>query len=691
MSFKDHICKLYENQSHIASGLLSKAQMTENLFMILNATVIGIITGLAAVGLRELIFLVGKVAFAGSGNFLQRAIAAPWYVKLLAPAIGGLLMGPFIHFLAPEAKGHGIPEVMKAILLKGGSIPPIVAVAKAIASALTIGTGGSVGREGPIVQMGGSIGSTIGQFFRAPSKRLKTLAACGAAAGIAASFNAPIAGALFAVEIIIMDFSIAQFSPIVIASVWATVISRAIEGDFAEYRFVSSAITSVIDLNAYVLLAFLCGLVAFLFIKVLYSLEKFWENKIHIISYLKPALGGLAVGLIGIFVPAIYGNGYDSVSLAISNQIVWQIALALVFIKILATSVTLASGGSGGVFAPSIFIGAMLGTAFGGIVNILFPNYSAPAVSFTLAAMGGMIAGTMHAPITAIFMVFEMTKNESLILPLMITAIISTIIAKKLSSESIYTLRLLLQNISFKDRAEIHIMKTISVADIYKDDFAAIPESANFNEVVSQIVSKKVPYLCVHSLNGEFLGFISINNIKDLLLDKDNLKYVLIAGDIADKAVERVTIHQNALAVMEKMSKTEYNALPVVDEIDHSEQIGIIWRKDIDDAYQKELERIELTSNIASKITNINTCQDVHFIEGYIISEIQAPLSFVGKSILELKIRSNYGVDVLSVKNSSEKGIEVKVIPQPDYVIRNGDYLIVAGAGENVAKLKYVN
>jgi len=227
------IQKSFNLISNKTLAVLERLRLTEHTFMIIIAIIIGVLAGFAAIGIRALIQVISNISFTGDGNLLENIMSTSWYLIILIPIIGGLIVGPIIHFFAPEAKGHGVPEVMQAILLKGGVIRGRVAFVKTIASAITIGTGGSVGREGPIIQIGASIGSIIGQFFRVPSRRLKTLVACGAAAGIAAAFNAPIAGALFAVEIILMDFAVAQFSPIIISSVMATVISRGFEGDFA--------------------------------------------------------------------------------------------------------------------------------------------------------------------------------------------------------------------------------------------------------------------------------------------------------------------------------------------------------------------------------------------------------------------------------------------------------------------------
>src|SRR5208337_1244103 len=235
-----NVTKITNAVSRYAIRLVEKAKMTEHTFMISVALIIGIMGGFGAIAVRKMINGISSIFFSGHGNVLNNIIASPWYIIISAPTIGGLIVGPIIFFLDREAKGHGVPEVMQSIILKGGSIRPRVAFVKAIASSITIGTGGSVGREGPIVQIGASLGSTLGRFFKVSPTRMKTFVGCGAAAGIAAAFNAPIAGALFAVEILLGDFTFMQFSPIVISSVIATVVSHIFEGDFAAFRFLTT-------------------------------------------------------------------------------------------------------------------------------------------------------------------------------------------------------------------------------------------------------------------------------------------------------------------------------------------------------------------------------------------------------------------------------------------------------------------
>ena len=664
--------------------------MSEHTLIIIIAIIIGILGGFSGIGIRAMIKGISEISFPGPGTVLDNIISNPWYVVLLAPVIGGIIIGPIIYFFAPEAKGHGVPEVMQAILLKGGAIRARVAFIKAVASAISIGSGGSVGREGPIIQIGSSLGSMVGQFLRVPAKRLKTLVGCGAAAGIAAAFNAPIAGALFAVEIILMDFAVAQFSPIVISSVMATVISRMFEGDFAAFMVPKYQLASPYEMVFYFVLGGLCGLVSFGFIKSLYFTEDFFDNKFNFPEWLKPAVGGIGVGVIGLFFPYVMGVGYDTINAALYGKMVWELALALIFIKIIATSITLGSGGSGGIFAPSLFMGAMVGYFFGYIVHSVFPETTATPGAYALVAMGGLVAGTTRAPITAIIIVFELTNDYKIILPLMVTCIISTILSARFSRESIYTLKLVLKNIGIKEGVETNVLESIYVKDVYNDKYSSINVSENFSKIVNDVLRAKDSDFPVIDAKGKIRGMLSLNDIKDYLFEKDSLQNLLIAGDIANPNFETVTPADNCRIAHDKLRDFQYSGLPVIEEEGSQKVIGMIWRKDIQDAYDKEIERVELTSNLASSITMKDETAHIHFMEGYSIDEINPPKSFIGKSIRDLNIRVEFGVDVLSIKTKTKKGEKINAIPNPGYVITENDTLIVAGEIKNINMIRNI-
>jgi CIC family chloride channel protein len=678
----------YLKFSRQSTVVITKIQMTEFSYMIIMAIIIGIVAGFGAVGVKYLIEFISNLAFSGQGSVLEKVIATPWYILLIIPVIGGLFVGLFANFVVPESKGHGVTEVIQSILTKGGIIKPIVALGKSITSAVTIGTGGSVGYEGPIVQIGASIGSSVGQFFRVPTRRLKTLVGCGAAAGIAATFNMPIAGALFAVEVIMMDYAAYQLFPIIISSVIATVISHHYFGNFAEFQASPIILYNFFEIINFFILGLLCGLVSYLMIKSLYFFEDFFHNKVKIPVYLKPAVGGLLIGGMGIFYPEIIGVGNDSISHALSNSMIWYTALALIFIKILSTSLTLGSGGSGGMLSPALFVGAMTGFTFGTGMNFVNSSIALNSGSYAFIAMGGLIAGTVRAPLTAILMVFELTRQSSSILPLMIVVTISMILSTKLSRESVYTLKLLMNKIKLKTFGESSILKSIPVSEVYTKKINSLPENANYSEIVNLIISINEPCISVISLKGKFMGIISINILKESFLDKDILTDVIIAGDIADMTIPKVTKNHHCYEVMDLCRIYDIEGIPVVDENDNTKLIGMIWMKDINDNLQLEVDKIELTSDLASKISQVNKENDIPFLPGYVIAEVKVPHIFVGRSIAGLKVRTEYGIEIISIKQSTPHGQEIKALPKADYIIQEFDSLIIAGEAEKVNILK---
>jgi len=671
--------------------ILERIQMTEFMYMILMAVIIGVVAGFGSVGVKYLIEFISDLAFSGEGTIIERVKATPWYMLLLIPTIGGLIVGPFAHFIVPASKGHGVTEVIQSLLTKGGIIKPIVAVGKSITSAITIGTGGSVGYEGPIVHIGASIGSSVGQFFRVPARRMRTLVGCGAAAGIAATFNMPIAGALFAIEVIMMDYAAYQLFPIIISSVIATVIAHHYVGDFAEFQVSPIVLSSSFEIFNYFILGALCGLIAYMMIKSLYYFEGFFSEQVKMPDYFKPALGGLMIGAMGIFYPQIIGVGNDSISAAIGNDFFWMTAFILVFLKIVSTSITLGSGGSGGMLSPALFVGAMTGFAFGELMNFIDPETSFNSGSYALIAMGGLIAGTVRAPLTAILMVFELTRQSSAILPLMIVVSISMILSSKLSRESVYTLKLIMNKIQIKSFGEHGILKSIPVSEVLCKNYISLPEDAKYRAIANELLSSNDPCLSVKTLKGDYLGIISINILKDTLLDRDHLQDVVIAGDIADKSIPKVTIDSNCYEVMELCRLKNIDGLPVVDIEEGIKQVGMVWLKDINDILQVEMDKIEHTTDLASKISKINKEHDISFMPGYVIAEIQVPEMFIGRTIAGLKIRSEYGIDIISIKNNTPKGVVIKALPKPDYILKSTDTMIVAGEAKMVNILRGIS
>jgi chloride channel protein, CIC family len=423
------------------------------------ALVVGAGAGLGAVGFRWLIYSVTWLA-TGREEFGQQGRVAsphlPWlgiWFLLLIPVVGGLLYGPLIYRFAREARGHGVPEVMMAVATQDGRIRPQVSVVKALASALCIGTGGSVGREGPIVQIGSALASSLGQLARLPSPKLRVLVACGAAAGISATFNAPVTGALFGLELILREFAVDAICPVILSAVAADVIGRAFFGSAPIFGQMPHDLAIAHGAD-YLLVAFLglaAGLIGVGFQLVLYKAEDVcdavWKGRPE---WARPAVGGVLLGLVLLALPQMYGVGYPVMNQAIAgNEALWFL-LILMAAKIFTASLTIGIGGSGGVFAPSLFTGATAGTAFGVIARHLFGPAAGPPAVYGVIAMGAVFAAAAQAPLTSIASVVEMTGNYSLTVPVMLAVGIAAGLARQLSYSTIYTEKLLRRGIDIE-------------------------------------------------------------------------------------------------------------------------------------------------------------------------------------------------------------------------------------------------
>ena len=453
-----------------ASGWLRASR--GGLFTI--ALVVGAGSGLASIAFRYLIYFftwlaTGHVQFGqqgrvGSAHF--PGLGLGFFVVI--PVLGGLIYGPLIYRYAREARGHGVPEVMLAVAEGGGRIRPQVAAVKSLASALCIGTGGSVGREGPIVQIGSALASSLGQWIKMPENRLRILVACGAAGGIAATFNAPITGVFFGVEIILREFSIEAIFTVMLSAMIADLVSRQFLGSAPFLSGLPPGI-ALHHLSSYLLIAALAvvaALVGLAFAKILYATEdlcdKIWGNRPE---WARPAVGGIALGLLLLALPQMYGVGYPVMYKAVGGSYALWFLIVLAAGKIIACSVTIGIGGSGGVFAPSLFIGATSGMAFGEISNHLFGPAAGQPALYAVVAMGAVFASAARAPLTSVASVVEMTGDYTLTLPVMLAVAIAAALSRALSYGTIYTTKLLRRGTDIDRPASADPFEDLTAAD----------------------------------------------------------------------------------------------------------------------------------------------------------------------------------------------------------------------------------
>jgi CIC family chloride channel protein len=502
----------------------------EHTIMVLLGIIVGVAGGYGAVGFRHLINFIQSIAYGSSAELLEVIESVPWHMRIAIPAIGGLIVGP-------------------------------------------------------IVQIGSAVGSTLGQLFNVSTNRMRTMVGCGAAAGIAATFNAPIAGSIFALEIILGEFEIASFSPIIISAVSATAISRHYLGDIPAFILPEYILHSPLEFPLYAVLGLLCALVAVGFTLILYRSEDAWDS-IKFPEYLKAVLGGVVMGTMGLVFPQVLGVGYGAIDLALMVKLSWWFMGLLVLFKILATSITIGSGGSGGIFAPSLFMGAMAGGAFGGVVNYLFPTVAASPGAYAVVGMGAVVAATTHGPLQAILIIFEMTGDYKIILPLMITCIISCLIARKLCGESIYTFKLIRRGINIRGGQEVNILGSINVKDVMYHTVEIIPETFLLQDLAKKLPQSRTNNFVVVDEKEKITGVLTFLDYYDKLFN-EKLDDHMMVKDIMTKDVATVSIEDNLSTAMEKISIGDYSILPVVSVEDPLKMVGILTRRDILEAYDQ--------------------------------------------------------------------------------------------------------
>ncbi len=566
--------------------LLYKLNAPTDLYLLGLAALVGVLTGFGAYFLNIIVNSIHFVLFEHLG-FVLFSEQTSNFLRIFYPALGGLIVGVVAYKFSPEVKGHGIPSVMDAVANKGGYIRKRVAILTSINSGMTIGSGGSAGKEGPIVQIGAAIGSSIGQLFRVSQRRLKILVGCGAASGLAAVFNAPVAGVLFSIEIIIGDYSLGVFSPIVISSVISTTLARSLIGSSPLFMIPEYSLQSPAEYPLYLLMGLLGGIIAVIFIKTLYGIEDFFEDKLTAPSWLKPAIGGLLTGIVAYKFPELYGFDDSATHTALMGYTEISIIAVLIVAKILATSFTLGSGGTGGLFTPSLFIGAMFGALFGTIANKLFPGVTAPPGAYALVGMGVIVSGTIHAPLTALLMIFEITGDYQIILPLMLGTVTAVIVARAIERESIYTMKI--SHFSHRTEAgkNLDILRTHRITSLITTDVPVVYEDTPFEEVLNIFMKTHYNTLPVLNREQKVVGTISLREIRPVLFDRD-IAPLLLAIDIMSENVFVLEKDSTLEEALQKMEIDDSELLPVVESTQTMRYLGMVAREDIWRRYSKE-------------------------------------------------------------------------------------------------------
>lgn len=535
------------------------------------AVLVGAGSGAGAVAFRYMILGFTEL-FTGHRDYSAADHAANplvpalgiWFV-VLVPVVGGLIYGPLVARFAPEARGHGVPEVMLAVNRLGGRMRPQVPIVKSLASALCIGSGGSVGREGPIVQIGSALGSVTGQLVRLSETQLRLLVACGAAGGISATFNAPIAGVFFALELILRNFETRSFGLVVLSSVTADAIGRAAFGSHPFLSLPEFDFSSPVELVLYAGLGLLATVVGVGFVRVLYAGEdladRLWRGRP---DWLRPAIGGVLLGLLLLAVPQMYGVGYPVLQSAVAGHYVVLALVGLLAAKILATSLTMWIGGSGGVFAPSLFMGAMLGSAYGAIAHQLMPHLAAAAGAYGLVGMGAVFAASARAPITALLIIFELTGDYRIILPLMFAIVVATTLSNLITRDTIYTLKLRRRGIDIDAAQPASVMARITVAEAMGTLPKPLSPDDPLAAVTARFAAERADTLPVIDRSGKLLGVIAATDVEQALGEQDTGEDGPLSAATLVRAAPELRADDTLEDAVQALAATDEEGLPVL-------------------------------------------------------------------------------------------------------------------------------
>jgi chloride channel protein, CIC family len=665
------------------------ATREERLFFLLIG-VVGVVGGLLGMATEGLIQGVQALLWGSRGD-LGVAVASnvpPW-VMIAAPTAGGALVALVIWLGRRPVGGEGMAMLIEAVALSGGKIASRPVLLDAVASIATVGSGGSLGREGPMIRLGAMISSWLGLRLGLPPHRVKILVGCGAAAGLAATYNIPFGGALFAMEVILGNFALEIFGPIVASSVIATVIARSVVGNAPLYEAHGYTMTGGWELVPYAGLGIVGAVTSLVFMLGVGAGRKAFKRLTFIPRSLHPLLGMPLLGLIGLYLtPLVLGRGYGTINLALTEKLHFSarhgvpeltilLLLGLAAAKLLATALTAGCGGSGGMFTPSLCFGALVGSAYGYSAHLLWPHLvSEHYGAYAAVGMAAVMAGTSHAPISAILILFEFTQNYDLILPVMLAAIIASLLARRLRRYSIYTEALRGRGIELPWRMEEAVLAGLKAEDLARPDTDVLHPGDHYRKVVETFLSGRRQRLFVVGDDRRLLGAISLHDIKHVLEHPEALTAV-VAHDLMVPVGTVVSKDERLHRATQLFAQSDYERLPVVD--DDGRLLGVLAKRDLMAVYAQEvLGRPSLLATFVSSRDSGASRQYVELPPDFALRMVPVPEELVGRTLAEARLPQTLGARVIEIKRHGRQG-EEQVIPDADTILASGDLLVLIG------------
>ncbi|KVM16558.1 voltage-gated chloride channel protein ClcB [Burkholderia ubonensis] len=575
-------------RSVVLSFLLKLRTRAQTLFrlsdahtMLIWSVIVGIGGAFATIAFREGIELVQRVVSGGSGSFVEMAKRLPWYVRFWLPAAGGFLAGCVLLLATRGGAKTRRTDYMEAVALGSGVVPVRQSLWRSASSLLTIGTGGSIGREGPMVQLAALAASLVGRFAHFDPPRLRLLVACGAAAGITSAYNAPIAGAFFVSEIVLGAIAMESFGPMVVASVVANIVMREFAGYRPPYEMPVFPAVAGPEVLPFVVLGLLCGVLAPQFLHLL-DASKHQFKRLPVPLPVRLALGGLIVGVISVWIPDVWGNGYSVVNQILHSPWTWQALVAVLVFKVLATAATAGSGAIGGVFTPTLFVGAVLGSLFGLGMQALWPGHTSAYFAYAMVGMGAFLAGATQAPLMAILMIFEMTLSYQVVLPLMVSCVVAYFVARATGTTSMYEITLR----HHQDAQERLRIRTTQMRELIQPAQTVVPLSASVADMTRVFLEYPVKYLYVTDDAGRFRGAVALKDITCDLLDKRDTTDKT-AAHYAHTPFPLLTPDMPLGTALELFMGFQGERLPVIESAAEPTLAGVVYKTSLLDAYRR--------------------------------------------------------------------------------------------------------
>lgn len=662
-----------------ARGFLAILRDEQSHFFLLSA-VVGICAGGIALGVRWTSESITRLVYGDAADLLDAVRHAPPLLRLLVPMAGGVAAGLILQLTMRSGGGGGMSSIMEAVTLKRGFVSVRRALATTASSVIAMATGGSVGREGPIIQVSSALGSRLGRFFRLTEVRVRVLVAAGAGAGMAAAYNTPVAGVLFVLEIVAGSFSTDLIGPTAVAAVLSTLVTRVVVWEGPIYEVPEFILRTPQELLVYAILGLVTGLASVVFLSVLRAGERSF-GRMEFPRWVRTGIGGLLVGVIAMWLPGITGNGYETLVNILNERVGVGMLLLLLVSKIFATTFSVTSGTPGGIFTPTLFVGAAVGGSLGGAVHHLFPDTTASIASYSLVGMGALIAATTHAPITAAVLVAELTGDYVVVLPLLLACGIAATVTHRM--DSVYTHELRRRGISWEGSLEQRLVHATKARDLMRTDVPLLSASTPFEEVVRLFTNSRVPTLYVGDEKGNLTGAIELHTVKNILSVQE-LSNLLIAQDLAEPA-RSVPADATLAAVNEKLWFIDTGEVAVVENGPEPRFLGVVTRRDLLGFLDREILRRNLLMGEVRWRDGVYMGADpLELPEGYRLQAVQVPPSLVGKSLSQAELRSSHGLNVISVERIDSQGKETHHAPLPDYVLTKADRLIVVGVTSDV-------